>query len=282
MNPCILFSKTLGDLDIPAMCQTARRMGFDGIDLTVRPGGHVDTSDAGDIGPRIKRAAAIIREHGLTVPMLTTSVLRGDEPAAEAIFEAAGALGIALVKLGYWRYGGFGEFRVVFEQARRDLDSIEALAARTHTTAVIHNHSGADFLTAMPWTVALLLEGRGRSAMGAYVDAGHLVAEGLAGSWRQGFELLARRLRVAGAKSYRFEPHRPEGASQDRFKRTAVAYERGTVPWAEFTDLLDRAGFQGPVSFHCEYPGDSASQLTQLEADLAFFRGLRSHATAGR
>ncbi len=276
MEPCILFSKALADRDIDALCREAVRMGFDGIDLTVRPGGHVDTDHIDDLPAAITAAAKKIRSAGLALPMLTTGLLRGDAPGAEAIFEAADSLGIRLIKLGYWRYRGLGQFQAAFEQARRDLDSIEALAARTGTTAVIHNHSGSGFLTAMPWTISLLLERRGRSAVGAYLDAGHLVAEGLAGSWRQGIDLLARRIRVLGAKSYRFKPRRDGQELQDSFDRTAVAYHRGTVPWEELVSLLTDAGFRGPVSFHCEYAGSDEHRLDQLEADLSFFRAIAS------
>ena len=43
----VMFSKHLGALSIPEAGQAIKGLGFDGVDLTVRPGGHVEP-----IGPK--------------------------------------------------------------------------------------------------------------------------------------------------------------------------------------------------------------------------------------
>src|SRR3981189_240043 len=64
-----LFSKPLPDMDWRRLAQAAKTVGFDGIDLTVRRGGHVRPERAAEDLPK---AVEVIRREGLDVPMITT------------------------------------------------------------------------------------------------------------------------------------------------------------------------------------------------------------------
>ncbi len=81
--------------------QQAQRAGFDGVDLTVRPKGHVLPERVADDLPK---AVELIRRAGLSVPMITTDLKSAEDPAARPTFAAMKQLGIALYKPGYWRY----------------------------------------------------------------------------------------------------------------------------------------------------------------------------------
>ena len=97
-----LFSKPLPELDWRRLAQAAKRVGFDGIDLTVRPEGHVLPERAAEDLPK---AVSIIREEGLDVPMITTALVSASDPAARAILSTAGKLSIPFYKPGYYMYG---------------------------------------------------------------------------------------------------------------------------------------------------------------------------------
>ena len=56
-----------------------KALGFDGVDLTVRPGGHVDPKRVTNDLPLFVDA---IRHEGLTVPMITTELLSDADPVA--------------------------------------------------------------------------------------------------------------------------------------------------------------------------------------------------------
>src|SRR5262249_51902230 len=66
-----LFSKHLPAMDWTRMAQALKKLGFGGIDLTVRPGGHVPPERASEDLPK---AVAAIRAEGLSVPMITTAL----------------------------------------------------------------------------------------------------------------------------------------------------------------------------------------------------------------
>src|SRR5438552_4185897 len=115
----IMFSKMLAAYAVPEMGAVVRELGFEGVDLTVRPGGHVLPENVRDGLPA---AVAALREQGLAVPMITTGIVDAAEPHAEAIFAAAAACGIRRLKLGYWPYRGFGTMEALIQECRRKLE----------------------------------------------------------------------------------------------------------------------------------------------------------------
>ncbi len=270
----MMFSKPLGDLDVPAMCERMKQLGFSGVDLTVRKGGHVNTETSPDVARDLATAARQINDAGMTLPLITTNILSTDDPLAEPVFAAAAEAGVPYIKLGYWQYKGFGSFDQQLDAARRDLDGLETLASEKGVCAVIHNHSGTNHLTAQVSTVAELLRDRDGKALGAYVDAGHIFAEGIAGSWMHALDVVQGRIKVLGVKSYGMYPSREEGAAQAKWQRIAESYDKGIVQWRPLLDCLRQTGFDGPASFHCEYAGDQQAQMDQLKRDFDFFRTL--------
>src|SRR3569833_2411473 len=181
----VMFSKHLGSLSVPEMGKTIKQLGFDGVDLTVRPGGHVDPEKVATALPEAVRQLA---DAGLTVPMISTCIVDagGTTPA---ILEAAATQGIRELKLGYWRYTPFGSLRKQLDDARRELDHLEPLAAKHGVRLSIHSHSG-NFLSAVAGNVAIILEGRDPHAIGAYIDPGHMPLESAFQRWLLGFVLL--------------------------------------------------------------------------------------------
>lgn len=263
-----MFTKSLQSVSIEEACERVRHMGFDGLDLTVRPGGHVDP-DEGNVASALSAAKQAAHRSGLTLPMMTTAITDAADRVAETIFQVAADHGVRLIKLGYEPYRGFGTLQATFDRVRRRLDGIEALARRTGVCAVVHNHSG-DYLSAVPAIVAKLLEGRDPRYLAAYLDPGHLLVEGMRGGWRQGLELLRPHIAVMSAKSFGFVPERRQGDRQARWRPVAMPFDEGTVPWTELLRCM--AGFEGPVSFHSEYDLPLAALQAQTERDLAFFR----------
>ncbi len=79
--------------------RVASQIGFDGVDLTVRPGGHVLPERVREDLPR---AVKVIRGAGLETPMITTEIMDASGPHTGAILETAARLGIL-----HYRWGGF-------------------------------------------------------------------------------------------------------------------------------------------------------------------------------
>jgi sugar phosphate isomerase/epimerase len=268
----MMFSKHLGGLSVAEAGRVIAHLGFEGVDLTVRPGGHVLPENA---RAQLKGAVETLTDLGLAVPLITTGIASADDPYAADIFETAAEAGVPNLKLGYWRYGEFGSFRATIDEVSYKLDDIERLARRTGVRAVIHNHSG-DYMSAVAPVVWYWIADRDPAAVGAYVDPGHLMVEGGLGGWRIGLDLLGDRIAVAAFKDYVWETERDK-AGKPRLVRLAKPLSQGMVPWAEVVSCLRQIGFDGWISVHREY-GEQTTEAVEADmpADVAYLRGVLS------
>ena len=77
----VMFSKMLGEFPVAEAARRIKGLGFEGVDLTVRPGGHVLPER---VATDLPEAVKAIRGEGLSVPMITTAITRAGDPHAEA------------------------------------------------------------------------------------------------------------------------------------------------------------------------------------------------------
>jgi sugar phosphate isomerase/epimerase len=99
--PLCIFSKHMAQFGYQELGRKAKEIGFDGVDLTVRPKGHVLPERAAEDMPR---AVEAVRAAGLVVPMITTELLSASAPSARPILSTAAKLKIPFYKPGYWQY----------------------------------------------------------------------------------------------------------------------------------------------------------------------------------
>lgn len=271
----VMFSKHLGTMSVPEMGKTVKSLGFDGVDLTVRPGGHVLPETVREALPRAVRQ---LKELGLEVPMLTTAIVDAADPLTEPVMAAAAMLGIRELKLGYWRYQPFGTLRAQLDDARKAMDSIEALARKHNVRASIHVHSG-NYLSAVAGNIQFLLKDRDPHHVGAYLDPGHMTLEGGASGWMQGIDLLQDFISMVGVKSFGHFPEPDPQHGDTRWRDRYVPLRDGIVRWREVFRCLKQIGWNGVVSFHSEYQGSHSWKdlttpelIAQTREDLAYLR----------
>jgi len=235
------FSKPLPHMDWRRLAQNVKRMGFDGVDLTVRKGGHVNPERAAEDLPR---AVAVIREEGLEVPMITTALVSADDPTARPILSTAGKLGIPFFKAGYYLYD-FVDVRQELQKAGEQFRGLVELAKQCGIQAGYHNHW--EYIGAALWDIANFIEPLDPKWAGYYFDTCHAVAEGGVGAWKTATHLVASRLKMVAVKDVRWEK-----TSQGWEARTCPLGE-GRVDWKYSFGVLAQHGFQGPISLHVEY-----------------------------
>ena len=270
-----LFSKLLPDLPAGDLGRALAALGFGGVDLTVRPGGHVVPERAAlDLPPFL----AAVRAEGLEVPMITTGLLSAADPTARPILETAGRHQVRFFKPGYYRYA-FVDVRKELESASADLRGLAALAAECGVQLGYHNHAG--YLGGPVWDIARVIEALDPRWVGYYFDVRHAVVEGGDGGWRAVLNLIAPRLKMVAVKDFFWEKG-PKGWEQRN-----CPLGQGMVDWKEFFSALARGGFHGPVSLHLEYeiPGPARlkreNSLAAAAQDLAFLKAGLARAYAG-
>jgi L-ribulose-5-phosphate 3-epimerase len=259
----LLFSKHLPELAWPALGRAVKEAGFDGIDLTVRPQGHVAPDRAAEDLPR---AIEAIAAHGITVPMITTELVSADAPTARPILRAAATSGVRYFKTGYWRYASpanRADVRAQVAAAGAALAGLAALAREYGIELGFHNHAG--YIGAPLWDVAPAMDRLDPRWAGYYFDPRHAVADGGGGSWRAAAELAASRLKMLALKDCYWVKSAKGWAIEN------CPLGEGMVDWPAVASIVRAAQFAGPISVHLEYPIQPGTEHTLAAArrDLA-------------
>ncbi len=262
------FSKALPEMDWRRLAQSCKRLGFDGIDLTVRPGGHVLPERAAEDLPK---AVTAIRDEGLEVPMITTALVSAADTTAPAILSTAGKLSIPFFKPGYYQYE-FIDVRRELERAGEQFRGLAGLGKQYGMQVGYHNHE--EYIGAPVWDMANVIEPLNPKWVGYYFDVRHATAEGGVGGWKIATSLVLPRLKMAAVKDFYWEKTPAKG-----WQDTNCPLGQGMVNWKYYFRVLARAGFQGPISLHLEYdiPGSTtaAKEVNTLEAarrDLEYLK----------
>ena len=255
--PIVMFSKHLADLAWGDLGKAVREAGFDGVDLTVRPSGHVVPARVAEDLPR---AVAAIRDAGSMVAMLTTGLTKPSDPAAAATFAAARGVDVRLLKAGYYRYA-FADVRRELDAAVADFRGLVGMAAQAGVLLAYHNHSG--YIGAPGWDALRLIDGLPATATGLYFDVRHATVEGGDAGWRVATQMAAPHLRMLAAKDFYWDKGR-----DGRWRIVDCPIGDGMVDWKGFAAEIRRAQFSGPVSLHIEYEPGGRTPVEQRERML--------------
>ena len=271
-----LFSKHLPGLDARPLGRAVKALGFAGVDLTVRPGGHVAPERAASDLPPFLEA---LRAEGLDVPMITTGLLSASDPTAKPILETAGRHNVRFFKPGYYQYA-FVDVRQELERVGADLRGLAEVSARCGVQLGFHNHAG--YVGGPVWDIARIMDGLDPRWVGYYFDVRHAVVEGGDGGWRAALNLVSPRLKMVAIKDFFWEK------TTKGWQQRNCPLGGGMVDWKDFFGMLTKAGFHGPVSLHLEYeiPGATArvkqdNTLAAAARDLAFLKAGLAEAYAG-
>ena len=269
----MMFIKHLQTLSLTDAGRAIRDLGFEGVDLTVRPNGSVAPENVRAALPETIRT---LHDWGLAVPLVTTAITSASDAHARDILESAAAAGIKEIKLGYVPVKEFGTFQSTLDAFNRELDGLEKLAKSSGVRVNLHLHSGA-YLTSLAAAVWYLIKDRDPAAVGAYVDPGHMFVEGGRDGWRLGLDLLHQRIALVAVKDLVWEQVPDERLGKNRWVTRIAPLERGAVPWPEVFDVLRKSNFDGWISVHSEYQGSHSWQdldvpgvLDQTRKDLAY------------
>jgi L-ribulose-5-phosphate 3-epimerase len=254
-NPSLcLFSKHLPDLGWAALGRAVKDAGFDAVDLTVRPNGHVLPERA---AADLPRAIEAIRSQGVGVPMITTDLTNASVPSAKPLLTAAAAGEVRYFKTGYWRYSSSSDVRTQIAAAGEALAGLETLARDCGIQLGFHNHAG--YIGGALWEIAPAIDRLDPKWAGYYFDPRHAVAEGGGGTWKAAAHLVAPRLKMVAVKDFFWEK------SDKGWRIRDCPLGEGMVDWKWYASTLRDVSFAGPISLHLEYeiPGRTPEERTE-------------------
>lgn len=244
-----LFSKHLQFLDWSVAATKAKELGFAGLDLTVRPKGHILPER---VETDLPLAIKAVQQAGLSCKMITTAVEDATNPLDQQVVATAAAEGVQYYRTNWFRYPK--------EQSLEDslayyTDKVAELSRFNKEHNIIgcyQNHSGTK-VGASVWEIKQLLEKAELDYFGAQYDIRHAVAEG-GRSWPNGVQLLKDNIKVIVLKDFKW------GKVDGKWTIINVPIGEGMVDFDAYFKLLKKYKLKPPVSLHLEYPLGGANK----------------------
>lgn len=237
------FTKLLQWLDYDETARLLKQAGYDGADLTVRPGGHVLPERVEEDLPR---AVDAFRKAGLNVPMIVTKITRADEPLAEKTLLTAKQLGVKIYRMGYLSYNKNVGIEKSLENLRPQMRELADLNRQIGIAGAYQNHAGTR-IGATVWDLYLLFKGIDAKHLGIQYDIKHATAEG-GHSWLVGLKLVADRINCLALKDFLWQKRK-----NNKWKDEPVPLGTGMVDYNMFFKTVKQLGITCPITLHLEY-----------------------------
>ena len=256
-----LYSQHLIKVEYEAVGMVLRDLGFDGCDLAVVPGSHIAPEQAGS---DLMRGIEAISGVGLEVPIISTSVISGNDPNGRQILGIAGFMGVGLFRPGYWKYGNAPDLEARLAEVQREVFGLASIA-RAYNVGDGGTQRDRGF--------------GGRRGLGYERDAaGHRSALGGL-RFRPGYATenagasgaaVVMRLAMPKLKAVTVRDFTWNKDAAGAWKATPCPLGEGMVDWRQFFTALARVRFVGPITIEARY--ETKDELNAFRHDLEFVR----------
>jgi sugar phosphate isomerase/epimerase len=241
-----LYSQALIEIDYIELPQIVRGLGFEGCNLTVKPGGHVNPG-AADVSlmPALEAMSGV----DLEVPIITTALTSMADPTAGEVLGLAGVIGVPFFRPGPWR------FEAPSPALQRAIAGLAAVGRSSKMAMGIPNTGAAAGATVA--TVSRIVRPLDPRWVGFDFDPSSAAAEGGLDAVAAAFAMALPRLKMVTARDCRKDA-------------TPCPLGEGVVDWQHFFGLLAGAKFTGPITLQIEHkPPD---KLAAIRRDGEFLR----------
>ncbi len=243
-------------MPLPELGAYIHQLGFDGIELPVRPGYQVDPEHVGELA----HAARVLADYGVSIASIAAPT---DEPTLAACAEA----GVKIIRI----CEGLGPdgYMATEAQRQREYDALVPLLDKYGVTLGIQNHCGNFCTGAM--NLLHLIERFDPRHIGAVLDAGHI---GLQGEEPEAaIDIVWSHLCMVNLKSAYWRLTTGPEATEARWEHYWTTGRHGLATWSRYAAELKRRGYQGWICLTAEYSDHEAVDRLIAE-DITFARGL--------
>jgi L-ribulose-5-phosphate 3-epimerase len=249
-----IFSKHLQFLNYADMAEAAAEMGFKGVDLTVRPDGHVRPDRVED---ELPKAVAALKGAGLSTTMMTTVVGDSSNAGDVRVLQTAAKAGFQLYRMKWYQYDQKKAIPDSIQGFQQQLRGLGELNRELKLTGCYQNHAGL-LVGASIWEIWEIMKLADPQYMGVQYDIRHATVEG-GQSWPNGLRLIQPAIRSIALKDFNWVTKNGVTKVED------VPFGEGMVDFKTYFALLKKYAIQVPVSLHIEYPmGGAEHGATKL------------------
>ena len=237
-----IFSKHLQFLNYKELADATAEMGFDGVDLSVRPGGHVEPDR---IEEDLPKAVAAMKNAGLVPSLMTTAVNDAVNTTDQKLLATASKLGFTHYRMNWYHYPDNKPMPDALNEFAEKVNGLGEMNRRLGLKGYYQNHTGLNIGSNI-WEIYELIKNADKEYMGVQYDIRHAMVEG-AQSWENGLNLVRPRIKVISLKDYMWEKKDGKWMVKD------VPMGEGMVDFISYFKLLKKYGISVPVSLHIEY-----------------------------
>lgn len=246
-----IFSKHLQWLDYEKMAKTAQETGFDGVDLTVRPKGHVLPEK---VKKDLPKAVKAIKDSGLLADRMTIAATDPDDPITIDILETASKLGLTNYRMGWFAYNQSISIQNNINEFRNKLQKFSKLNKDLGLVAAYQNHAG-EMAGGPVWDIGLMLEGVDSEYVGIRYDIRHATVEG-GTSWPVGLKYLSDKINSFDVKDFIWKE------IDGKWQPFNVQIGDGMVDFDRYFKIINELKIEGDFTLHLEYPLGGAEHGT--------------------
>ena len=273
-RPIHVFTKCLQFLRYDEVGEVLADLGFDGADLTVRPGGQVLPEN---VETDLPKAINALNKHGVGSHMITTRIENPDHQYTEPILKTMADLGIQYYRMGYLNYDKSKTVIQNLDDHKFTLEKLEKLNRKYGVTANYQNHAGTK-VGGPVWDLYHLLKDRDPEYLGVQYDVRHATVEG-GNSWPIGMKLLSKWIGTTDIKDFIWHKN-----DEGKWRVKNVPLGEGMVDFQKYFELNGKMNIEAPVSIHYEYdlggaehgsrnPSMSKEEIVSwLDRDLRFLK----------
>jgi sugar phosphate isomerase/epimerase len=242
-RPVTAFTKCLQFLNMDETGEILARLGFDGADVPVRPGGHIELDN---VKTDLPKAQKTLQKYGISIPLIVTAVSDADDPLSVITLKTAADAGIKYYRMGWLAY----DFSKSIDQNlgifKKSVEKLAKLNEKLGIHGGYQNHSG-EHVGAPVWDLYELLKDVDPKFMGVQYDIRHAVTEG-GYSWKLGMKRIAPWIKVIDIKDFIWAKN-PKGD----WKHQNVPLGEGMINFDGFLKEYKALNVEAPVSMHFEY-----------------------------
>lgn len=252
-----IFTKPWKTMPVAQLAETVRALGFDGIELPVRPGYQVEPETVGRLLPA---AVHELEAAGLHVYSVAGNT---DEPTIAACAEA----GVPIIRT-MARIPAAASYLDAEAEVQRTYEALVPTLDRHGVALGVQNHVGAFVPNAL--ALLRLIERFDPKHVAAVWDAAH---EALAGGLPQhALDVLWPRLRLVNLKNAFYRRTNGPEAPYATWEHYWTTGRHGLASWPLVAAELKKRAYSGVVCLTAEYASGDTARLAA--EDLAFAKSL--------
>lgn len=237
------FSKLFQFLDYNQLSEVFAASGLDGIDLTVRPGGHVEPER---VKTDLPKAVAAAKKNGVQVYMMTSAITAADNKLDQEVLKTAADLGVKYYRTGYLDYDYTKSIPDNLDNARKIFEKLAIFNEKTGIHGAYQNHHQQPHIGSPVWDLWTILKNIDPEWMSCQYDIWHAVIEGYS-SWSNGLRLLSPYIKTRCIKDFTWINQNGKMIPE------AVPLGEGQIDFDAYFKLLNELKLKGDTSLHIEY-----------------------------